>query len=202
MSSSGITPINSGPLIIRTYNDLSDNNTYLLQAYEQPVSTNYLLTTSNNGQLVPSSSPSVSSITIGNMLRANQSIFSTIVTSTFASNNLQITNLQCGDISCSSITSQGEALFRGVTQTISSGSVINVDSTYWGKYVFVRSNENVQLTLLSGLDGAFITIRNIAINSTTAVFNVNGGVRTLGNGSTIKIMYHALTSQWYSLTNN
>ncbi len=202
MSSSGISPINSGPLIIRTYNDLSENNTYLLQGYDQPVSSNYLLTTSNNGQLIPSSSPSVSSITIGNILRANQSVFSTIVTSTFASNNLQIANLQCGDISCSSIVSQGSALFRGVTQTISSGSVINVDSSYWGKYVFIHSNEDVQLTMLGGSDGAFVTLRNIAINSTTTVFNVNGGIRTLGNGSTMNVMYHALTSQWYSLTNN
>ena len=202
MSSSGITPINSGPLVIRTYNDLSDNNTYLLQTLDRPVSSNYILITSNNGQLVPTATPTVSSITIGSTLRANVSVFSTIQTSTFASNNFQTTVLACGDISCSSITAQGTARFRGITETITSGSVIAIDSTYWGKYVFVRSNENVQLTLLVGTDGAFINIRNSAINSTTTILNVNGGTRTLANGSTIKVMYNGSVGQWYSLTNN
>jgi hypothetical protein len=202
MSSSGIVPINSGPLIIRTYNDLSNNNTYLLQSFDQPVSSNYILITSNNGQLVPTSTPTISSITVGNTLRANTSIFSTIQTSSFASNSFQTTTISVGDISCSSITAQGTALFRGVIQNITSGSVIAVDSNYWGKYVFIRSNEDVQLTLLTGLDGVFMTIRNSAINSTTTLLNVNGGTRTLSNGSTITVMYNGSVSQWYSMTNN
>jgi len=202
MSSSGIVPINSGPLIIRTYNDLSNNNTYLLQTFDQPVSSNYILITSNNGQLIPTSTPTISSITVGNTLRANTSIFSTIQTSSFTSNSFQTTTISVGDISCSSITAQGTALFRGITQNITSGSVIAVDSNYWGKYIFVRSNENVQLTLLTGLDGVFITIRNSAINSTTTLLNVNGGIRTLSNGATITVMYNGSVSQWYSMTNN
>jgi hypothetical protein len=152
--------------------------------------------------LDPSTTPTISSITIGSTLLANVAAFSTIQTSSFASNNFQTTTLSCGAITCSSVNAQGTALFRGVTQTITSGSVISVDSTYWGKYVFVRSNENVQLTLLTGSDGAFITIRNTAVNSTTTLLNVNGGTRTLANGSTIKVMYNGTLSQWYSLTNN
>ena len=64
MSSSGIQPITSGPLIIRTYNASSSSDvTYVLQDYDYPVSSNYVLITSTNGQLVPSNNIYVSSIT-------------------------------------------------------------------------------------------------------------------------------------------
>ena len=63
MSSSGINSINSGPLIIRTYLDDTVNNTYLLGNYDKPIPSNYVLTTSTNGQLVPSDNIYISSIT-------------------------------------------------------------------------------------------------------------------------------------------
>ena len=63
MSSSGIQSISSGPLIIRTYNDSSSSDvTYVLKDYDYPVSSNYVLITSTNGQLVPSDNIYVSSI--------------------------------------------------------------------------------------------------------------------------------------------
>jgi len=62
--SSGITPINSGPLVIRTYLDQSANNTYLLRQYDYPISSNYVLITSTNGILAPSDNIYVSSITL------------------------------------------------------------------------------------------------------------------------------------------
>jgi hypothetical protein len=63
MSSSGITALNSGPLIIRTYNNISSsNNTYILKDYDYPVSSNYILITSTNGILSPSNNIYVSSI--------------------------------------------------------------------------------------------------------------------------------------------
>jgi microcystin-dependent protein len=64
MSSSGIQSVSSGPLIIRTYNASSSSDvTYVLQDYDYPVSSNYVLITSTNGQLVPSNNINVSSIT-------------------------------------------------------------------------------------------------------------------------------------------
>ena len=56
----GVHAVNSGPIIIRTYNDLSSNNTYILGKYDIPISSNYVLTTSTNGQLVPSNSINLS----------------------------------------------------------------------------------------------------------------------------------------------
>jgi hypothetical protein len=64
MSSSGIQSLSSGPLIIRTYNNSSSSDvTYVLRDYDYPVSSNYVLITSTNGQLVPSNNIYVSSIT-------------------------------------------------------------------------------------------------------------------------------------------
>ena len=68
MSSSGIQSISSGPLIIRTYNDSTSSDvTYLLKDYDYPVSSNYVLITSTNGQLVPSDNIYISSITISSI---------------------------------------------------------------------------------------------------------------------------------------
>jgi hypothetical protein len=64
MSSSGIQAVSSGPLIIRTYNDTSSSDvTYVLQDYDYPVPSNYVLITSTNGQLMPSDNIYVSSVT-------------------------------------------------------------------------------------------------------------------------------------------
>jgi microcystin-dependent protein len=64
MSSSGIQAVSSGPLIIRTYNESSSSDvTYVLKDYDYPVSSNFVLITSTNGQLVPSDNIYISSIT-------------------------------------------------------------------------------------------------------------------------------------------
>ena len=62
MSSSGNLAINSGPLIIRTVLDSSINNSYVLGLYDNPISSNRILTTSTNGLLVPTNSVSVSTL--------------------------------------------------------------------------------------------------------------------------------------------
>jgi hypothetical protein len=64
MSSSGITPINSGPLTIRTYLDSSADNTYLLGQYDYPIPQNRVLITSTSGLLGPSDNIYLSSINI------------------------------------------------------------------------------------------------------------------------------------------
>ena len=49
MSSSGVLSVNSGPLVLRTYLDGSNNNSYVLGQYDVPISSGYVLTTSTNG---------------------------------------------------------------------------------------------------------------------------------------------------------
>jgi hypothetical protein len=60
MSSPGSISVNSGPFVFRTYQteyidpitqgtEYVDNNTYLVQQYDYPVSSNRVLITSTNG---------------------------------------------------------------------------------------------------------------------------------------------------------
>ncbi len=62
MSSSGITPVSSGPLIIRAYLNSSVNNTFILGNYDIPVSSNRILLTSSNGLLNVTDNVYISSI--------------------------------------------------------------------------------------------------------------------------------------------
>jgi len=68
MSSSGITPINSGPLILRTYLNSSSNNTYAVGPYDDPVPANRILVTSTGGLVVPSDTITVSSLLVSTLL--------------------------------------------------------------------------------------------------------------------------------------
>ncbi len=67
MSSSGITPINSGPLILRTYLNSSSNNTYAVGPFDDPVPENRVLVTSTGGLVVPSDTMSVSTLFISTL---------------------------------------------------------------------------------------------------------------------------------------
>ena len=91
MSSSGKTPINSGPLTIRTYLDSSINNTYLLSDYDYPVSSNRILITSSAGLLAPSDNIYVSSVTVstinGKAPASVDTIYWSLVASTIINNN-------------------------------------------------------------------------------------------------------------------
>jgi len=83
----GVTSVTSGPLIIRTYNNQSGNNTYLVTTNEYPVSTNYVLITSTGGQLVPSNNIYVSSITTSSItMRAG--FFSTLTGASIATSSI------------------------------------------------------------------------------------------------------------------
>ena len=81
MSSSGITPINSGPLILRTYLNSSSNNTYAVGPYDDPVPANRILVTSTGGLVVPSDSITISSMSISTLSTTTLNV-STLNTST------------------------------------------------------------------------------------------------------------------------
>ena len=88
----GVQAVNSGPIIIRTYNDLSGNNTYLLGKYDIPISSNYVLITSIGGKLVPSNAIYVSSIATST-LNAFSSNISTLNTNILATSTLNVSTM-------------------------------------------------------------------------------------------------------------
>ena len=128
MSSSGITPINSGPLLIRTCLDSSPNNTYLLTQYELPVSSNYVLITSSNGLLAPSDSIYVSSLSVSSMIGSTAFLStlttSNIMTSTLSGSTTTLTTIRMSSMAGSSI--QATAASFASTVTTSSISTANV----------------------------------------------------------------------------
>lgn len=100
MSSAGIDAINSGPLIIRTYNNSSPNKTVVLENYDNPVSSNYVLITSSGGLIVPSDRVTISSISVSSFyanstfsnfsnissLNASTAFIANLITCTISSN--------------------------------------------------------------------------------------------------------------------
>jgi hypothetical protein len=85
--STGIDPIDSVPLIIRTYNDDSADNTFLLTRYDYPVSSNYVLRTSANGSLAPSDALTQTTMGMSSMTISNH-FGSTMIYDTFSSATL------------------------------------------------------------------------------------------------------------------
>ena len=80
-------PVDSAPLIIRTYNDDSASNTFLLTRYDYPVSSNFVLRTSANGALAPSDTLTQTTMGMSSMTISSH-VGSTIVYDTFSSATL------------------------------------------------------------------------------------------------------------------
>jgi len=118
MSSSGIDPINSGPLIIRTYLNSSTNRTYLLQNEEIPISSNLVLTTSTNGLLIPSDNIYVSTFTT-----------SSINVSTLNTSSIKVSNISSVEFITSSIVSSVISASTFIVSSILTSSVIASDIT-------------------------------------------------------------------------
>ncbi len=201
MSSPNILPINSGPLIIRTYNDSSTNNTYILGQYDYPISTNYILITSNNGLLTPTNNPTVSSINVST-INGNIATFSSVNVSSI---------ITTSSIIGSTLYINGPAIFSHSTFTITTGSILTLTQEYWNKYIFMKTDGNFIITLPpSGpINGTFVNITQISDGVTTTIQNVYEGDRTLLNTSTISqniyLMYNNIVDParpWVSLSNN
>jgi hypothetical protein len=133
---SGITSVSSGPLILRTYNNQSGNNTYLVTNYEYPVSSNYVLITSSGGQLAPSNNFYVSSISASTM-NMETSICSTILAQHGIISSLSTLHVE------GSITTTGGITNLGYTPLSNTDYLIN-----WGFFSF-PSNSSTYF-ILSG----------------------------------------------------
>ncbi len=198
MSSSGIKAINSGPLIIRTYNQsyntLSTTNTYLLGQYETPIPSNYILITTLNGQLAPTNNPTVSSFNVST-LNINNGFFSTLTGSTI--NNKAINT---SSIIGSTLQLFSFANFKYDISTLSlSNPTTNIDNgDFFGKYIFTTptaSDKSISLQVTQP-SGAFMVFKNIGSNSFT-IGVVDTVTYTIQPRSTIHIL--CFNNLWYSI---
>ena len=119
----GVLAINSGPIVIRTYNDLSGNNTYLLGKYDIPISSNYVLITSTGGKLVPSNAIYVSSITVSSLTAISSNI-STLNVSTLTAISSNVSTLHVSSLTAisSNISTLNVSTFTasgGITTSLS-----------------------------------------------------------------------------------
>jgi hypothetical protein len=168
MSSSGITPVNSGPLIIRTYNNSSSNKTYLLGDYDMPISSNHVFITSSNGQLVPSDNIYVSSISA-----------STIRTSTL------FTALLHGSTANISTVYASTATMTAVNFSTISGSSIYANTALMVCTMNAPLISTSYLTYSSmvGSAGSNIVVDNIKINASIDATNITLNVGNINFNS-------------------
>lgn len=140
MSSPNILSINSGPLIIRTYNN-SLNDTYILGNYDYPISSNYVLITSTNGQLIPTSSPTISSITIGSTITCSQIANISSINTNYISSAI----ITCSTISSNTLNVSISANFNYRTFNFNLPNEFTLDSNpeYIGSYIFLFNTNNV-----------------------------------------------------------
>lgn len=116
MSSSGTTPINSGPFIIRTYLDQSDQNTYLVGPYDYPVSSNYILITSTNGLLAPTDNPYISSVTVSSLVATTVTV-DELYSSTFIISSNTVSSISVSSLFASSFT-MNSGTISGITLNV------------------------------------------------------------------------------------
>ena len=186
MSSSGIQSISSGPLIIRTYNDSTSSDvTYLLKDYDYPVSSNYVLITSTNGQLVPSDNIYISSITISSINGLPYTPGSGgSVSSISSGTNISITGTSSNPIINVDINStllmNGFPIYDNNTITIAAGSIINL-STLSTSIVLDQASQSVTITSVPTT-----TIRGFT-GTDDGILRVNGYVALYGSTTQLQI---------------
>ena len=177
-------PIDSAPLIIRTYNDDSADNTFLLTRYDYPVSSNHMLLTTSNGTMASSDalvqpSMGMSSIAVSTYQG------SSVVYSTFYASTLQLPSAFYDTIVKTSFTTSsmtastiGIDILTISTMTVSTVSPNNVTATYTAFGSTVQTS-SISFSTLSG--NSFVTN---SINSVSSL-GASSIYTTILNASTI-----------------
>jgi len=168
MSSSGITPVNSGPLIIRTYNDGSSNKTYLLGDYDLPLSSNYVLITSSNGQLVPSDNIYVSSVS-GSTIRT-----STLFTALINASTANISTVYASTATMTALnfsTISGSSIYANTALMVCTMNAPLVSTSY------------LTFSSMSGSAGSNIVVDNLKINASIDATNITLNVGNINFNS-------------------
>jgi len=170
---SGIKAVNSGPLVIRTYNDLSGNNTYMVGQYDKAISSNYVLTTSTGGLLVPTNDVQVSSIRVSTCVMGNAT-FSTLTGSTLSTNTLVVTStLNVSTISSlnswsnflvNNSTITGSTLSVNTLAVTSSLNVSTISSLHSWNNFFVNN---------STISGSTLSANTLVVTSTLTVSTIS-----------------------------
>ena len=151
MNGSGITPFNSGPLLLRTYQDGSSNNTYVVRNYDLPVSTNYPMVTAADGLLTPSDSIYLSSCAVSSLF-GNTTTISTTYESYRSTTTSIISTATLNSTTYGGITGSSIYTNRAVAATYT-----NVPST---------STTNLAYSNMSGGPGSNVNVDNLIGNFT------------------------------------
>jgi microcystin-dependent protein len=196
MSSSGIDAINSGPLILRTYTNISPYKTIVLENYDNPVPPNYVLITSTSGLIAPSNSIYISSITtstifsvssIVNSLLVSTSQISTLNVSTMSTNVGWVRDLNISSINGVNYSPGVTGLWTLFPNSSTGPDMINANSGTVDINTTTGFNVTATSTLINGLTNINGNT-NIICNSTL----INGALNV--NGSTIISNYLSTNS--------
>jgi len=164
MSFTRNTPVNSGPLIIRTVFDEGLNNTYVLDEYDVPVPINYIMITSNNGLLVPTRDPFLNSITTTSSIYALAGgYFNSVSTNLFSSVNATCSTICTSSLSASTFSCLGSVLTGSV---VASSTIYSFGSTIvTSLYVNGTANVNGPLMFKSPIVNLTATDSIVTANS-------------------------------------
>ena len=210
---SGVIAVNSGPLVIRTYNQsvngssaIQGNTTYVVGNYEYPISSNYVLITSTGGLLKPSDAIYVSSVSMSTVssvtgristlftsnIFTNNGYFSTLTGSTLNANTMFVSTLTGSTINASTINASTiNAQF--INYSTLTGSTLNVSTIVnrSGFYVspiinYSASASNVFNLLVYGTDNQIVQGVGTINNISSNVFlgTTAGIANTSGNQNT------------------
>jgi hypothetical protein len=164
-------PIDSAPLIIRTYNDDSADNTFLLTRYDYPVSSNRMLLTTSNGTMASSDalvqpSMGMSSITVSTY-QGNSIVYSTFYASTLQVSYAFPDTITKTTLTTSSITASTFAInilnIYGMTTSTAFSNDVTTSYTAIGSTIHTSS---ISFSTLSG--DSFITNRIESVSSLIA----------------------------------
>jgi surface protein len=175
MSSTGIKPLSSGPLIIRTYLNSSINNTFILGEYDVPISNGSVLITSTGGQLAPSNNITISSINVSSLgastINVNYlTVNSTLTGSTIISNNIMSNTIASSTFITSTFNPTNISVNTLTANVLRTSSLYITLQEYnsttmsdnYGKNILIRASSinTIDLNPFSPSNGTFINFMN------------------------------------------
>ena len=188
---SGIKAVNSGPLVIRTYNDQSGNNTYMVGPYDKAISSNCILTTSTGGLLVPTSTVQVSSINVALLVMGNAT-FSTLTGSTLNTANLANSSIITAALTTTQLSASSATYTEGFYSTLR-GSTLSTNTLVVTSSLTVSTISSLNswsnfLVNNSTITGSTLSANTLVVTSSLTVSTIsslNSWSNFLVNNSTI-----------------
>ena len=173
---SGVRGVNSGPLVIRTYNDETSNNTFLLGKYEVPISSNCVLITTTGGKLAPSNSIYLSSLTTSTITSNTLILLSTLNIINISVSSLFASTATAHILNASSINTS-TIIISTLNSFSSNISTLNVNLT--NVSTMNASTITTMFLNYSTLIGSTISTNTVAITSTLTVSTLNASTMNI-----------------------